>query len=81
MSIVRSASTDICMRQYWYCLIQRALVLMFGHNKNMPKSDNSKIPKIHRDEVKKDKILQKKKMEMISTIDNVIVAIRSNPDI
>ena len=47
----------------------------------MPKSDTSNSTKIHRDEVKKDKILQEKKIEMISTIDNVIVAIRSNPNI
>ena len=47
----------------------------------MLKPDTSNSTKIHRDEVKKDKILQKKKMEMIVTIDNVIVAIRSNPSI
>ena len=47
----------------------------------MPKSNNSKLTKIHRDEVKKGKILEKKKMEMISTIDNVIVSIRQNPSI
>ena len=47
----------------------------------MLKPDTSNSTNIHRDEVNKDKILANKKMEMISTIDNVIVAIRSNLNI
>ena len=70
------------MYAHYYCLVffkKKCPYILNLRVSNMPKNVRNKSTKIHRDEVKRNKLLENKRSKIISIILNITNAIRHNP--